>query len=38
MKKDKQDPCEWDGHLIVGTYYDEINIKSYKIDILRTFD
>jgi len=38
LKKDIEEPGEWDPILIVGTYSDESNILSYKLDVLRNMD
>lgn len=38
VKRDREDPGEWQPILIAGTYYDEAGILSYKLDILRKFD
>ena len=38
IKKELDDVGEWDPILIVGTYSEEQNILSYKLDILKKFD
>ncbi|KRX07003.1 WD40-repeat-containing domain [Pseudocohnilembus persalinus] len=38
LKRDKENPGEWQPIIVAGTYYDDASLLSYRIDVLRTMD
>ena len=37
LRRDVEEPAQWDSQLIVGTYSDEDAILSYRLDVVRAF-